>query len=174
MNPTIKKLSPHIAAEVFGVDLRHPIGAETAELVRDALYEHAVLLFRDQEITDDQHVAFSEIFGALEMTSPTDPIGDGGPVGVISNLDQKGDIIPSEDPRVLYLVGNSLWHSDGSFKKVPLRASLLLAKVKGAIPNSPASEPLTRPCPSKNKQPWKIWWRCTVWPIPGKRSLPTW
>ena len=129
MKPTIKKLSPHIAAEVFGVDLRHPIGAETAELVRDALYEHAVLLFRDQEITDDQHVAFSEIFGALEMTSPTDPIGDGGPVGVISNLDQNGDIIPSEDPRVLYLVGNSLWHSDGSFKKVPLRASLLVAKV---------------------------------------------
>ena len=129
MKPTIKKLSPHIAAEVFGVDLCHPVAAETAQLVRDALYEHAVLLFRDQEITDDQHVAFSEIFGALEMTSPTDPIGDGGPVGVISNLDRNGDIIPSEDPRVLYLIGNSLWHSDGSFKKVPLRASLLLAKV---------------------------------------------
>jgi alpha-ketoglutarate-dependent 2,4-dichlorophenoxyacetate dioxygenase len=129
MKPTIKKLTAHIAAVVTGVDLRLPVDAETAQLLREALYEHAVLLFRDQDITDDQHVAFSEIFGPVEMTSPTDPIGDGGPVGVISNLDEYGEIIPSKDPRVLYLVGNSLWHSDGSFREVPLRASLLVAKV---------------------------------------------
>ena len=129
MRPTIKNLTPHIAAEVTGVDLRFPVAAETAELLRQALCEHAVLLFRDQHIDDDQHVAFSQLFGRVEMTSPTDPIGDGGPVGVISNLDEHGEIIPSQDPRVLYLVGNSLWHSDGSFRTIPLRASLLAAKV---------------------------------------------
>ena len=125
----LEKLSAHIAAEVIDVDLRTPVDDETAMSLRAALYEHAVLLFRNQEITDEQQVAFSENFGPLEMTSPTDPIGDGGPVGVITNLDENGELIPSQDPRALYLVGNSLWHSDGSFKKIPLRASLLAAKV---------------------------------------------
>ena len=63
------------------------------------------------------------------MTMANDPIGDGGPIGVISNLDENGDIIPPEDSRTLYTVANTLWHSDGSFKRVPLRGSLLSAKV---------------------------------------------
>ena len=129
MKTSIKKLTKHIAAEVTGVDLRSPVDVEATERLQQALCEHGVLVFRNQEISDDQHVAFSAGFGTVEMTSPTDPIGDGGPVGVISNLDENGEIIPADDPRVLYLVGNSLWHSDGSFKPVPLRASLLAAKV---------------------------------------------
>ena len=126
---TIRKLEEHIGAEVEGVDITSPIDTETFEQLRGALCEHAVLVFHNQDITDEQHVAFSEGFGPLEMTMPNDPIGDGGPVGVISNLDENGDIIPPEDPRTLYTVANTLWHSDGSFKRVPLRGSLLSAKI---------------------------------------------
>ena len=126
---TIRKLAEHIGAEVQGVDITSPIDAETFEQLRGALCNYGVLVFHDQEITDEQHVTFSEGFGTLEMTMPNDPIGDGGPIGVISNLDEKGDIIPPADPRTLYTVANTLWHSDGSFKRVPLRGSLLYAKV---------------------------------------------
>ena len=75
---TIRKLEEHIGAEVQGVDITSPIDAETFEQLRGALYEYAVLVFHDQDITDGQHVAFSEGFGPLEMTMPNDPIGDGG------------------------------------------------------------------------------------------------
>ncbi len=126
---TIRKLEEHIGAEVQGVDITSPIDAEILEQLRGALYEYAVLVFHDQDITDGQHVAFSAGFGPLEMTMPNDPIGDGGPIGVISNLDENGEIIPPEDSRTLYTVANTLWHSDGSFKRVPLRGSLLSAKV---------------------------------------------
>ena len=125
----IRKLEEHIGAEVEGVDIASPIDAETFEQLRLALCKYAVLVFRDQDITDEQHVRFSEGFGPLEMTMPNDPIGDGGPIGVISNLDEHGDIIPPADPRTLYTVANTLWHSDGSFKRVPLRGSLLYAKI---------------------------------------------
>ena len=125
----IRKLEEHIGAEVQGIDITSPIDADIFEKLRGALCEYAVLVFHDQDITDEQHVAFSEGFGPLEMTMPNDPIGDGGPIGIISNLDENGDIIPSEDPRTLYTVANTLWHSDGSFKRVPLRGSLLYAKV---------------------------------------------
>ena len=129
MTLTIRKLEEHIGAEVQGVDISSPIDADTFEQLRRALCEYAVLVFHDQDITDEQHVAFSEGFGPLEMTMANDPIGDGGPIGVISNLDENGEIIPPEDPRTLYTVANTLWHSDGSFKRVPLRGSLLSAKV---------------------------------------------
>ena len=129
MRLTIKKLEEHIGAEVEGVDIASFIEAETFEQLRLALCKYGVLVFRDQDITDEQHVRFSEGFGPLEMTMPNDPIGDGGPIGIISNLDANGEIIPPEDPRTLYTVANTLWHSDGSFKRVPLRGSLLYAKV---------------------------------------------
>ena len=125
----IRKLEKHIGAEVQGVDITSPIDVETFEQLRGALCEYGVLVFHNQDITDEQHVRFSEGFGPLEMTMPNDPIGDGGPIGVISNLDENGDIIPPEDLRTLYTVANTLWHSDGSFKHVPLRGSLLYAKI---------------------------------------------
>ena len=125
----IRKLETYIGAEVQGVDITASIDADTFEQLRGALCEYAVLVFHDQDITDEQHVRFSEGFGPLEMTMPNDPIGDGGPIGVISNLDENGEIIPPEDSRTLYTVANTLWHSDGSFKRVPLRGSLLYAKI---------------------------------------------
>ena len=129
MTLIIRKLEEHIGAEVRGIDITSPIDAETFEQLRGALCEYAVLVFHDQNITNEQQVAFSEGFGPLEMTMANDPIGHGGAIGVISNLDANGDIIPPEDSRTLYTVANTLWHSDGSFKRVPLRGSLLSAKI---------------------------------------------
>ena len=129
MTITIRKLEEHIGAEVQGVYITAPIDEETFTRLRDALYNHAGLVFRDQDITDQQQIAFSEGFGRLEMTMVSDPIGDGGPIGIISNVDEHGEIIPPDDSRTLYTVGNTLWHSDGSFKRIPLRGSLLAAKI---------------------------------------------
>ena len=127
----IRKLTEHIGAEIRGIDVRVRLPADTYQRLRMALCQHAVLVFRGQEITDPQQIQFSAGLGPLEMTIPSDPIGDGGPLGIISNVDELGEIIPPNDARSLYTKGNMLWHSDGSFKPIPLRASLLAAK---AIP----------------------------------------
>ena len=129
MTFTLRKLTENIGAEVNDIDLTAPISKDTFAQLRTALAEHAVLVFHDQEISDEQQVAFTEGLGRIEMTMRSDPIGDGGPVGVLTNLDENGDLIPPEDPRVVYHRGNGLWHSDGSFKRVPLKGSLLSAKV---------------------------------------------
>ena len=129
MDFTLQKLTENIGAEVKDINLTTPISKDTFTQLRTALAEHAVLVFHDQEISDEQHVAFTEGLGRIEMTMRNDPIGDGGPVGILTNLDENGDLIPPEDPRVAYHRGNGLWHSDGSFKRVPLRGSLLSAKI---------------------------------------------
>ena len=129
MNITIKKLGEHLGAEIEGLDVASHIEDEDFEQIRDAFYEHSVVVFRDQPVTDEEHVAFSERFGPLEMSLPSDPLGGGGPIFHISNVDDDGEVIPSEDTRALYLSGNQLWHSDGSFRGVPLKASQMSAKV---------------------------------------------
>lgn len=126
---TIRKLTENIGAELRDIDLTSPISRETFAQLRTTLAEHSVLVFHDQPITDEQHVVFTEGLGRIEMTMQNDPIGDGGPVGVLTNLDENGELISPDDPRMVYHQGNGLWHSDGSFKRVPLKGSLLAAKV---------------------------------------------
>ena len=126
---TILPLGKHIAAEVRGVEAALPHSEETFAELRRALYRYSVLVFHDQDITDEQQVAFTRGFGPLQMTLASDPYGGGGPINRIANVDEEGRLIPPEDKRSLYQAGNNLWHSDGSFKAVPLRASMLSAKV---------------------------------------------
>ncbi|HCN07154.1 MAG TPA: hypothetical protein DIT01_04410, partial [Lentisphaeria bacterium] len=99
MTVSTNPLTEHIGAEVQGVDLTAPIDEETFAQLRDALYRHAVLVFHGQQITDEQQVAFAEGFGTVEMMMPSDPAGDGGPIAILSNLDENGDIIPPDDTR---------------------------------------------------------------------------
>ena len=102
MPATVEKLGECIGAAVSGVDISSPIDEEAFSSLQRAFHSHSVLVFRDQEISDEQHIAFSGGFGPLEMTIPNDPVGDGGPIGVICNVDDSGDIIPPDDKRMLY------------------------------------------------------------------------
>ena len=63
MSVRIEKISEHIGVEVHGVDTSSPIDSDTISLLREAFHRHSVLVFRGQEISDDQHIAFSEGFG---------------------------------------------------------------------------------------------------------------
>lgn len=128
MTITIRKLSEHIGAAVEGVNITSGIDESTFEQLGAAFCEHSILVFHDQELSDEQHIAFSEGFGPLEPSLPSDPLGDGY-LFRISNVDEQGEIIPPDDKRALYTAGNTLWHSDGAFREVPLRASLLSAQV---------------------------------------------
>lgn len=65
---TIVPLEEHIAAEVRGVAAGSPHGEETFAELRRALFRHSVLVFHDQDISDEQQVAFTRGFGRLQKT----------------------------------------------------------------------------------------------------------
>ncbi len=74
---TVKKLTPHIGAEIGGVDLSRPLGNQQFQEVHDALMENLVIFFRDQHLTIDQHKDFGRRFGelAIHPASPNSPEG---------------------------------------------------------------------------------------------------
>jgi alpha-ketoglutarate-dependent 2,4-dichlorophenoxyacetate dioxygenase len=133
---SVRQIHEVFVGEVSGVDLREPLEQDTVDALSAAIDQHGVLLFRGQSITDEQQMAFSRNFGDLETTVRAYR-RDFVPrldlhVSDISNLNESNQLLAKNDRRRLNALGNRLWHSDSSFKRIPARFSLLSARV---IPN---------------------------------------
>ena len=63
----IRRGDAPVGAEIVGVDLSRELDAATFEQIRNAYYEHSVVVFRDQNLTPVQQIAFSRRFGDLEI-----------------------------------------------------------------------------------------------------------
>ena len=138
MAVTIKQLHPVFAGEVSGVDLTRPISREDAVAIEDGMDRLGVLVFHDQNITDEQQIAFSKNFGPLEVKKRPGNIRKpsesrlGAGMGDLSNLDKNGRIISADDRQWFFKLGDRLWHSDSSYAEIPAKFSLLSAR---AIPS---------------------------------------
>ncbi len=129
-----RPLHPLFVGEVSGVDLSRAQTPAEIAAIEAAIAEHAVLVFRDQRITDEQQLAFSECFGPLEHTGGTGISKPGEQrlhpaFADVSNLDVNNTVLARDSRRRLYSLGNMLWHSDSSFKPVPASYSLLSGRV---------------------------------------------
>ncbi len=96
--------------------------------------QHAVLVFHGQSFTDEQQLAFTQSLGPLE-TAIGFNIRKAGDQRLasphfadVSNLDKDGNIFKRNDRRWQFAIGNRLWHSDSSFKRIPAKYSLLHAR----------------------------------------------
>ncbi len=124
---------PDFAGEVSDIDLTRPLTAAEVAAVAAGMDRFAVLVFRDQRLTDEQQIAFSANFGPLEQA--TGDLAQGAArrlsmqVNDISNLDRENRVLARDDRRRLFGLGNRLWHSDSSFKPTPAKYSALSARV---------------------------------------------
>ena len=134
MTVTIRQLHPHFFGEVSGVDLRKPLTPQEAADIEAGMDKYAVLLFRNQDITDEQQLAFALNFGEREkarggnITKKEDYRLTTG-LNDVSNLGKDGKPLPRDSRAHLFNLGNCLWHSDSSFRPIPAKFSLLSARV---------------------------------------------
>jgi alpha-ketoglutarate-dependent 2,4-dichlorophenoxyacetate dioxygenase len=129
---TVTRRGPTLFAEIGGVDLTQPITPGLFAEIDRAFNEHAVLLFRDQPITDAQQVAFSEFFGpvftATKYAWRNETARLRPEMADISNIDHTGALLAADDQRRFHSRANQLWHTDNTFKHIPARCSLLSAR----------------------------------------------
>lgn len=132
MGITVTPRAETFFAEVDGVDLTVPMTRQGFAEIEAAFHQHGVLLFRDQFITDDQQVAFSEFFGPVFTATKYAWRGEKprlrSEMADISNIDHTGALQAEDDQRRLHARANRLWHTDNTFKHVPARCSLLSAR----------------------------------------------
>jgi alpha-ketoglutarate-dependent 2,4-dichlorophenoxyacetate dioxygenase len=132
MAATIYPVTPSFAAEVGDIDLSRQIEPVDLAAVNKAFAEYAVLIFPDQHLSQDQHLDFTKHFGPLETTIALYRKGEALRVrqefADVSNLNYENNVLGEESRQRLFQLGNRLWHTDSSFKRLPARASLLYAR----------------------------------------------
>jgi alpha-ketoglutarate-dependent 2,4-dichlorophenoxyacetate dioxygenase len=117
------------AAELRGVTLADVAADDAAyKEVRAAFEEHSVLLFRDQDVTDETQLAYSRRFGPLEVTKVGSE-GTGTNLVILKTLDDNGNVVPEDHRLALRNKANQLWHTDSPFKRLPALASVLSSRI---------------------------------------------
>jgi alpha-ketoglutarate-dependent 2,4-dichlorophenoxyacetate dioxygenase len=116
--------------EVSGVDLRQAAVADEVAAIEAGMDRYAVLVFHDQDITDEQQIAFARNFGEIENSRRRQCHQAAGKaahplMNDVSNLGKDGKPLARDDRRRLFNLGNQLWHSDSSFRPIPAKFSLL-------------------------------------------------
>ena len=133
MTVTVSPFPAGCGAEIRGVNIREPLSTADRDRIRKAWLDNLVLRFRGMPMTDEQHMAFTGQFGALEYNPAkliekqygveTQTIGRKNEIppeiSVISNIIEDGQAIGGLGD------GEAFWHTDSSFVDVPPAASLL-------------------------------------------------
>jgi alpha-ketoglutarate-dependent 2,4-dichlorophenoxyacetate dioxygenase len=124
-----RPLHAFIGAEVSGVDIRRPLTQSDVAAIDAGMNRYAVLVFRDQPLTQGEQVAFSRNFGPLDqgLRKATgaatrfeyDELID------VSNLTLDGKVAERDSAKLIGTLANQLWHSDSSFQSFVAKYSML-------------------------------------------------
>ncbi len=114
--PTITPVGGAIGAQVDGLDLTRPLDPTAASLVRDALHEHSVLFFREQDLTEEEQIAFAAQFGTVGPYAFTRMLGEDRLTSIIEDT---ADSPPDADG----------WHTDVSWVAEPPAYAVLNARL---------------------------------------------
>jgi taurine dioxygenase len=112
----VEPVSPHVGAEISGVDLVRPITADAFTEIRRAFGRYGVVFFRDQDLTPEQHVAFAERFAPIDINRFFTAV-PGYPM--IAEV--------RKEPEQTRNIGGG-WHTDHSYDQVPALGSMLYAR----------------------------------------------
>lgn len=116
---TVTSVTPNIGGLVEGIDLTRPLDAPTVEDLHDALMEHQVLFFRDQELTHENQKALGEHFGKLHISVG----GDGTNSKQLQEYPEVRSL--HFDGSSKSVSGNETWHTDQSCMETPPMGTVL-------------------------------------------------
>ncbi|MGB0572941.1 MAG: TauD/TfdA dioxygenase family protein [Alphaproteobacteria bacterium] len=113
----IRKVGAACGAEIEGVDLSKALDEATFAAIHDALVEHQVIIFRNQDISTEDQKAFGRRFGELTV-HPFAPSDTEAPDLIV--FDNDADNPPW---------GTDVWHSDETFREEPPLGTMLRALI---------------------------------------------
>jgi len=129
---TVYPVTQGFTAEIGDVDLSGQTGPADLQAIKEAFAQYAVLIFPNQHLSQDQHLDFAKHFGPLETTigvyRKDAPLRLRKELADVSNLNHDNEVWSKESRLRSFQLGNRLWHTDSSFKRLPARASLLYAR----------------------------------------------
>ena len=134
----VHEIGSAFGAEITGADLRREPDARLVDQIEAAMARFALLVLRDQFISDEEQIRFSRAFGPLELPPH---MGLKRPqrrdlqqrirpeMYDVSNIDANGDFLPDESLKMASNRANEEFHTDSSFNALPTKWSLLSARI---------------------------------------------
>ena len=116
---------------VSDINLKLSLTKDDIKKINDALDNLTVLIFKKQNINDQEQLDFSKNFGQIETAKNNTNVTKSNErrisdsFGDVSNLDKNNKPFKKNDNRRFFALGNQLWHTDASFKKIPALYSIL-------------------------------------------------
>jgi alpha-ketoglutarate-dependent 2,4-dichlorophenoxyacetate dioxygenase len=133
MTITIHPITRGFAAEIGDLDASRPLSKADEAALKQALWDYAVLVLPDQELSTEQHVAFAQVFGPVEADRIVDNKAQASRFdnrfSDVSNLNAEGKIWDADSRQREYKAANRLWHTDSSFRFRPGLCSVLYGRV---------------------------------------------
>ncbi len=120
-------LHDRFGVEIHDIDLNDITAEAGYPKIRDAFETHSLLLFRDQSLGDDAHLAFGALFGPIENRSKGEIVEPR--MSTVTNVRGDDTVAAEHDKQVLNLKANQLWHTDSTFLPVPALANIIAARV---------------------------------------------
>jgi taurine dioxygenase len=120
MTVEVTPIARSLGAIVTGIDLRERLSDDDFAVIYGALMQHLVLFFRDQDLDDDQHLAFATRFGAPNVYPTTRAQGLDRPIEFIEDT-------PDSPPKA------DLWHTDAAFLAEPPDIAVLNMRLTAPV-----------------------------------------
>ncbi len=111
----LTKMAPQCGVEVSGVSLANCSDAEMDQ-IKQAIYEHGVAVFRDQEFSPEDHIKFGKRWGGIDINNYFPIQEDYGEIAVVK-----------KEPDQQTNIGGA-WHTDHSYDQIPAMGSVLVAR----------------------------------------------
>lgn len=112
----IQKMTGHIGAEILGIDISKELSAAVIADIRQALLEHKVIFFREQDLSPQDQIRFAKYFGEISV-SP-----------VYTTLKEYPQIMPVVKEATDKDIIGDTWHTDETFQQKPPLGSILYAR----------------------------------------------
>ncbi len=112
----VEPISPHVGAEIAGIDLAQALADETFAEIRRAFGQYGVLFFRDQKLLPEQHVAFAERFAPIDINRF---------FAAVAGYPMIAEV--RKEPEQTRNIGGG-WHTDHSYDQIPALGSMLYAR----------------------------------------------
>lgn len=121
----VRRLTPHLGAEISGLDFSSPIDAATFTAIYQAFLQYQVLLFPPHDLPPAAQVGLARQFGEVQIHVMNQYHSDGFPeLYRLSNLDANGKPNGKHPDK-----GTLAWHTDGSWKRVTGQATIIYGEV---------------------------------------------
>jgi len=126
---TLTPIHPRFGVQVHNFNLSD-VTEETFPALRAAFEEHSLLLFRNQDLNDQDHMRLARLFGPIEdRTKDERAEGEAFKVPEVSNIRDGGSTTGAMDLHTLNLRANMLWHADSTFMPAPALTNILIARI---------------------------------------------